>query len=388
MIALLLLLGAIGHLVLWVGLVNRVHSLGIARKLVHVLSGLFVACFTILPPVVVVSLAESLLPALGVRAEMPSWLPTVAWVYVATCAGLAVVAAIRWLVLAGHSERRGVLLSNHSTRLTWKDDRKLLVRPGVFSILASLPGNQVLELHVQKKELRVPRLAAAHDGLRLAHLTDLHMSGRVAKPFYERVVEQVNALGPDLVAITGDLVEGDTYLEWLPDTLGRLRARHGVFYVLGNHDRRASVDRIKSKLAACGLIHLGDRWQQIDIHGAALHVGGNELPWFRPAANFATCPRDVNGQHIARLLLAHAPDQFGWAQANEIDLMMAGHLHGGQVRLPVLGAMTSPSRYGVRYAAGVFQRGNTVMHVSRGIGALTPVRFNCPPELALLVLRR
>jgi len=68
-------------------------------------------------------------------------------------------------------------------------------------------------------------------------------------------------------------------------------------------------------------------------------------------------------------------------------LMLAGHLHGGQVRLPVIGAITSPSIHGVRYAAGVFSSGNTVMHVSRGVGALTPLRFGCAPEIALLVLR-
>ena len=67
--------------------------------------------------------------------------------------------------------------------------------------------------------------------------------------------------------------------------------------------------------------------------------------------------------------------------------MLAGHLHGGQVRLPLVGAITSPSMHGVRYAAGLFAAGNTVMHVSRGIGALTPLRYRCPPEIAMLVLR-
>ena len=89
-----------------------------------------------------------------------------------------------------------------------------------------------------------------------------------------------------------------------------------------------------------------------------------------------------------RILLAHSPDQFRWAQANDIDLMLAGHLHGGQVKFPLLGAIASPSIYGVRYVAGVFRNSNTVMHVSRGVGSLTPLRIGCPPEVALLVLRR
>jgi predicted MPP superfamily phosphohydrolase len=87
-------------------------------------------------------------------------------------------------------------------------------------------------------------------------------------------------------------------------------------------------------------------------------------------------------------LLAHSPDQFQWAQENDIDLMLAGHLHGGQVRLPILGAFLAPSIYGVRYAAGVFTAENTTLHVSRGVSSLMPLRFRCPPEIAILVLRK
>jgi predicted MPP superfamily phosphohydrolase len=86
-------------------------------------------------------------------------------------------------------------------------------------------------------------------------------------------------------------------------------------------------------------------------------------------------------------LLAHSPDQFGWAQANEVDLMLAGHNHGGQVCLPLLGPIVAPSLHGVRYGSGTFRAGNTVMHVSRGTSSLTPLRWNCPPEIAVLTLR-
>jgi predicted MPP superfamily phosphohydrolase len=96
-------------------------------------------------------------------------------------------------------------------------------------------------------------------------------------------------------------------------------------------------------------------------------------------------PRESNGLPL-RILLAHGPDQFGWAQQNDFDLMLAGHNHGGQIRLPFLGAILAPSLGGTRYASGVFRRGRSVMHVSRGTGSLTPVRWNCPPEIALLIL--
>jgi predicted MPP superfamily phosphohydrolase len=110
------------------------------------------------------------------------------------------------------------------------------------------------------------------------------------------------------------------------------------------------------------------------------------LPWFKPASNFDNVPNYGEPGRPLRILLSHSPDEFEWAQARDVDLVLAGHLHGGQVRLPLFGAIVSPSRYGVRYSLGVFTAGNTVMHVSRGTGSLTPLRYNCPPEISLLTL--
>jgi predicted MPP superfamily phosphohydrolase len=131
---------------------------------------------------------------------------------------------------------------------------------------------------------------------------------------------------------------------------------------------------------------LGGRWRQIVVGDLPIILAGNELPWYRPAAPLRDCPpRDADGLPL-RIALAHSPDQFGWAQQHDVDLMLAGHNHGGQVRLPVVGPILAPSLHGVRYAAGAYWAGNTVMHVSRGTSSLTPVRFNCPPEIAMLNL--
>jgi len=87
------------------------------------------------------------------------------------------------------------------------------------------------------------------------------------------------------------------------------------------------------------------------------------------------------------LLLSHAPDQLTWARRFDFDLMLAGHTHGGQIRLPLLGPIVSPSRLGTQYASGTFEREPTVLHVSRGTSSFMPLRWNCPPELAVLELR-
>ena len=146
------------------------------------------------------------------------------------------------------------------------------------------------------------------------------------------------------------------------------------------------VARLNAALADAGLVHIKDEYQRLTIRGVPLVLAGNEVPWFGPPTDLRDCPaHDEHGLPL-RILLAHSPDQFSWARDNDIDLMLAGHLHGGQVRFPILGPIFSPSLYGVRYAAGIFTAGNTVMHVSRGTGSFTPLRYNCPPEIALLTL--
>ena len=84
----------------------------------------------------------------------------------------------------------------------------------------------------------------------------------------------------------------------------------------------------------------------------------------------------------------HTPDLIGWGRQQDYDLLLAGHAHGGQIRIPGIGPIICPSVHGVRYASGVFQKGRTMMHVSRGISGLQPIRLRCRPELTQLTLRR
>jgi predicted MPP superfamily phosphohydrolase len=383
LVVVVLLIAAIGHTVLWVTLVNRSHGFGIPRHWVHALTLACVAAFAVVPLLVAAALVHQLGPqTYAVRASA-----TVAWCYIAVCVAVCIGAVLqRWHWSRDSSPARAIL-SNHTARVRLPDDPTTLAASGLPRLLSRLPGNQVFDIRIQEKELAVPRLDGAHDGLRIAHVTDLHMSGRIAREFFERIIEEVNGASPDIVAITGDIVEGDAYLDWIEPTLGRLRAPHGVYYVLGNHDRRATESRLKASMADAGLIHLGGIWRQLAIDNSPLILAGNELPWYKPAADLSDCPPRGSNGGPARVLLAHSPDQFGWAQTNDIDVMLAGHLHGGQVRVPLLGAFLAPSLYGVRYAAGTFTAGNTTMHVSRGVSSLTPVRYGCPPEVAVLKLR-
>jgi predicted MPP superfamily phosphohydrolase len=126
----------------------------------------------------------------------------------------------------------------------------------------------------------------------------------------------------------------------------------------------------------------------LELRGWPVAVAGNELPWFAPAAAAWEIPYILEDRRPLRIALAHSPDQIEWAQIHCFDLMLAGHTHGGQIRLPVIGAVFCPSRFGVRYAAGTFYCPPTVMHVTRGISGVRAVRYGCPPELTKLVLTR
>ena len=146
--------------------------------------------------------------------------------------------------------------------------------------LARLPLNEILRLEVSEWMLDVPRLPPALDGLSIVHLSDFHFTGRVGKAYFREVVRISNELQPDLVALTGDIVDKPACLDWIADTLGRLAARHGVYFILGNHDLRlGDVGRVRRTLEQSGLVDLGGQQRRIEIDGHPVLLAGNERPW-------------------------------------------------------------------------------------------------------------
>ena len=381
---LLLLAALIGHAFLWIAMVNRVHAAAMPRWIINLLTLFGGAALVFVP--------------LGfgwwtLRFGVDLWggftwqlLPRSMLLYLATCWATAVLTAGWWL-RRYPLHRNPAVLRRHRTRAVELAAAAVArcVQPA-HHFLVHLPGNEILQLDMSERAIEIPRLSAALDGLSIVHFSDLHFTGRVAKRYFEEVVHHANETDPDLVAVTGDLVDFSEYIDWIPDTLGRLRSRYGVFFVLGNHDRRVDVKRLRRTLIDNGLVDLGGRWRQVEIRGEEVIFAGNELPWFAPAADLGECPpRGEDGRPL-RIVLAHSPDQLAWAQAYDVDLLLAGHTHGGQIRLPLIGPILSPTREGVRYASGVFHAPPTVMHVTRGVSGELPIRLNCPPEMAHLAL--
>jgi uncharacterized protein len=255
---------------------------------------------------------------------------------------------------------------------------------GKDASMCDLPLNQCFQVEFTEKTLALPQLPDAWDGLTILHLTDLHLCGTPDRAFYQYVMERCMKWGvPDLLMLTGDVVDSEWHHRWIVPLLGKLRWHIGAFAILGNHDSWRDVTLIRRRLRRVGMTVLGNGWQQIDVRGQPMLVIGHEGPWFTPIPDLRKCP-----DGIFRLCLSHTPDNIAWARANRIDLMLAGHVHGGQIRLPVLGSVFVPSRYSRKYDCGTFYEAPTVMHVGRGLAGQHPLRFFCKPEVTWIVLRK
>lgn len=227
--------------------------------------------------------------------------------------------------------------------------------------------------------------------LRVAALSDVHTgSPWLGLERLERIVDAVNAERPDLVVLLGDYV-----IHGIPagrfvapeDTaraLGRLRARLGVFAVLGNHDEWLETGRVQGALEAAGIPVLVNTAREIRDGTGRFWVAGLADLW-TGTPDLGTALRDVPPDALV-LLLTHNPDLFPRVPSR-VGLTLAGHTHGGQVRLPFLGAPVVPSNFGQRFAAGLVREDGRQLFVTSGLGmSLLPVRFGVPPEVALLTL--
>lgn len=253
---------------------------------------------------------------------------------------------------------------------------------GRRSIYPHLPGNELYQIELIERTLRLPRLPPAWDGLTIVQVTDLHMHGCPDRDYFRFVMDRCAEWEPDLVAVTGDIVDSKRHHRWVVPVLGRLRWKVAAFAILGNHDAWHEPGLTRRRLRRIGMRVLGNTWEQIQVRGQPLVVIGQETPWYTPEPDLTSCPPDT-----FRLCLSHTPDHVGWARRNGVDLMLSGHVHGGQVRLPVVGSVFVPSCYSRRYDMGVFDEAPTVLHVSKGMSGEQPWRYRCRPEVVRLTLR-
>ncbi len=261
---------------------------------------------------------------------------------------------------------------------------KTVLATTVGSATAGLTYGAAFERHrigMTSATLPVAGLPPALDGLRISLITDIHHSRIVPASDVVQAIELAMSARPDLIVLGGDYVTfGDrAFVGPVAELLGSLQAPHGVFAVLGNHDDDRDM---AAALAAKGFTVLKDQRTQVTIRNETLTLAGIRF-WTRRAENIA---RVVNGAEGTVLLLAHDPRRLVEAANLKVPAVLSGHTHGGQIILPGVGAI---ARRSFPVLSGLGQQGDTSIFVSRGVGTIyVPVRINCPPEVALLTLRR
>ena len=267
----------------------------------------------------------------------------------------------------------------------------LLVLTALLAAGFLLWGN--CSLQTTETALVSPALPPAFDGLRIVELADLH--GRVFGRGSRRLLAAVRRAEPDLICIDGDLFDEHTDLAMLPPLLRGLCAIAPVYYVTGNHEWRVPGLRgILAQMRTCGVTVLQDDWRVLRRGEDALIVAGTDDPCGpaerKTPAELIANIRAEAGEAAFLLLLTHRNDQLPQWSALGVQAVLAGHCHGGVVRLPFVGGLFGTDRrLFPAWDAGLYRQGETVLYVSRGLG-YTNVHFRLfnRPEVAVIVLRR
>lgn len=273
--------------------------------------------------------------------------------------------------------------------------REFLVGAAAIAAAALLvDGTEVNRHHLTVLEhtATIANLPPAFHGFRIAQISDFHHRGFDEDFFLRRVVRRVNALAPDMVALTGDFITADARhwkrnqqhahicAEILRNLVCPLR-----FCSLGNHD---SIDKrgVIAALKQNGLPVLDNKYESLERGGDRLWISGIADSYFDAPDLSRAIPLKRSGAPV--VLLGHEPDFADVvAEYGGVDLMLAGHTHGGQVRIPLLMPMFLPD-LGRKYIHGPFQLQRLQLYVNRGIGTVhMPVRFRCPPEITVLTLQ-
>jgi len=278
-------------------------------------------------------------------------------------------------------------------------NRRKFIRLAATAAVAALAADSALlepnRPQVVRKEIALRRWPARLDGFTVALLSDFHYDPYFSVHPIHSAIGMVNALRPELIVLTGDFVSvpmfgdpaaGASAAEPCAQLLRQMRAPHGLWAVMGNHDSVTDPDRVTSVLRAAGIKVLTNESAAIERDAARFWLGGVD-DVLDGAPDLGETLKKIPSEE-AVVLLAHEPDYADFVARNPVDLQLSGHSHGGQVRVPFMRPLYLPS-LARKYISGLYQIGGLTLYTNPGLGTVgVPVRLNCPPEITLLTLRR
>jgi predicted MPP superfamily phosphohydrolase len=277
--------------------------------------------------------------------------------------------------------------------------RRKFIRVAATAGVAALAADSTLlepnRPQIVRREIALRRWPARLEGFTVALLSDFHYDPHFSVHPLRSAIGMVNGLRPELIVLAGDFVSvplfgdpaaGASAAEPCAQLLRQMRAPHGLWAVMGNHDVFSDAVRVTSVLRAAGIQVLSNQSLPIERDGARFWLGGVDDVLGK------TADLDATLHHVpvdeAAVLLAHEPDYADQVARYPVDLQLSGHSHGGQVRLPPLPPLFLPE-LARKYVWGLYKIGGLTLYTNPGLGTVgVPVRWNCPPEITLLTLRR
>jgi uncharacterized protein len=300
----------------------------------------------------------------------------------------------------GSVARQGSSCDEQPGGLSPRQDRHLTRRTFLALSAASLGGLALYageisrhELSLEQRTIQLPRLPDAFRGMRIVQISDFHFTEYTERFFLREVVRQVNRLRPDMVVLTGDFVSfgpwGHNYARrHAPECAAILSALECPlrYAILGNHDVIVGSSYVVGPLEEHGIPVLVNRSVALERGDQRIWLAGLDSVCERKFDPVRAIPPWVANSAEPIIALVHEPDVLPEISRRNVDLMLSGHTHGGQVRIPFVPPVMLPP-FGKLYIEGLFHHGATQLYVNRGIGAVgVPFRFRCPPEITVLQL--
>ena len=251
---------------------------------------------------------------------------------------------------------------------------------------------------VQRTDFRVREIDVAVDdlpqdleGVRLLHLSDIHLSAFLSEGELARVIDAARELRPHLAVVTGDLISmpGDP-LDACIRQLARLQSDAGIFACMGNHERYAHAEAYTAEAGArAGIQFLRSHCRQFRFGSAVMNLAGVDYQSLSEKSTYLRGAESLVTPGAFNVLLSHNPDVFPVAAQQGYNLLLAGHTHGGQVTIEILQQGINPARFFTPFVYGLYRAGGAAAYVTRGIGTIgIPARIGAPPEISVLRLRK